>query len=160
MVDLPDISRLDGMNSLEKIRFMADLGAKKAKVFAELAKAKAEMKGVALQFGVALLGLKDDQLVWKGNRLECLMAERPEIEVDDEFEDEDEDEEDLEDDDDESQEDGPWPVNIEVDLLSRIRQENFGFDKLLHEHYRARMVDGEFVEATPGQLRSGEWFAV
>ena len=38
MVDLPDISRLDGMNALEKLHFFADLGAKKAMVFAELTK--------------------------------------------------------------------------------------------------------------------------
>jgi len=59
MVDLPDISCLDGMNALEKLHFMADLGAKKALVHADLVKAKAEMKGVALKMGVSLLGLKD-----------------------------------------------------------------------------------------------------
>jgi hypothetical protein len=71
MDDLPDLSRLDSMNALEKLRLLTEIAVREKKA--------------------AAFGLRNGDLVWEGAPTECLMAERPVS--DDEF-DEDLDEDD------------------------------------------------------------------
>jgi hypothetical protein len=140
--------QLDSMDPLERLRFFARLGAQEARAAARLAAAQAEMKAAALEIGAHLFGLRDGDLVWEGNPVECLMAERPvtaedgqeEVDCDDDL--------------------GPWPVNVEVGLLSRAREQKFVLDDLLSRHQEEVEEAGGLLAVTPAQLPSGEWFAV
>jgi hypothetical protein len=152
MDDLPDLSRLDSMNALEKLRLLTEIAVREKKAAAALAATRAEMAGIALQMGALLFGLRNGDLVWEGAPTECLVAERP-VSDDDEFD------EDL--DEDEDDEDGDlWSVNVEVDLLTRIRDQGFDLDELLAQHHEEMDETGAMVVATPAQLPSGAWFAV
>ena len=156
MDDLPDLSRLDSMNALEKLRLLTEIAVREKKAAAALAATRAEMAGIALQMGALLFGLRNGELVWEGAPTECLMAERPASE-DDEFE-EDLDEDDEDEDEDEDSD--LWSVNVEVDLLTRIRKQGFDLDDLLAQHHEEMDETGAMVVATPAQLPSGAWFAV
>jgi hypothetical protein len=151
MDDLPDLSRLDSMSALEKLRLLTEIAVREKKAAAALAATRAEMAGIALQMGALLFGLRNGELVWEGAPTECLMAERP-VSDDDEFD------EDL--DEDEDDEDGDlWSVNVEVDLLTRIREQGFDLDDLLAQHHEEMDETGAMVVATPTQLPNGAWFA-
>ena len=152
MDPLPDISCLDRMNRLEKIRFLAEISAQGATARAEVAWCRAQVEAIALRLGVALMALENDQVVWRGKPMEWLLTEPPEIEDDDIFDDED-DEADAG-----HQTDGPWPIHIEVDLLDRVRKEGFDLGELLDEHYQPREHDC-LVKATVGLLKGDEWLA-
>ena len=149
MGELPD---LDAMNALERLRFLADLAAREGKAAAAFAVARADMKALALQMGSSLFGLHEDELVWKGRPTEFLLAEASSPDDDDDDFD-DEEAEDI-DDDPES-----WVVNVETDLLRRIRAQRFDLDELLDEHREERNEAG-LVVATLAQLPSDEWFAI
>jgi hypothetical protein len=155
MDDLPDLSRLDSMNALEKLRLLTEIVVREKKAAAALAATRAEMAGIAVQMGALLFGLRNGELAWEGAPTECLMAERP-MSDDDEF-DEDLDEDDEDDDDEDSD---LWSVNVEVDLLTRIREQGFDLDELLAQHHEEMEETGAVVVATPAQLPSGAWFAV
>jgi hypothetical protein len=147
-MDDMDPDQLGTMNALEKLRFMASISAKQAKAKGDFAAAKAEVKAYALELGSLLFDLQDGELVWQGHAVECLMAERPATD------------DDAEDDTSDDGASGLWPVNVEVELLARIRRHEFDLDEVLAEHIAEIEEDGGLLVATPAQLPGNEWFAV
>jgi hypothetical protein len=109
----------------ERLRFWADLGAKEAIARGELAKYRASMEAMALQIGAELLDVQDGRFCWTGKPTEVVIADRPE------FEDLDGDEAEAEEG---NEETGAWPVNIEKDLLARMRAAKFDLEDALVEH--------------------------
>ena len=51
-------------------------------------------------------------------------------------------------------------MNVEVDLLTRIREQDFDLDELLAQHHEEMDETGAMVVTTPAQLLSGAWIAV
>ena len=83
-----------------------------------------------------------DNLIWLGGKLEPLMVDIPT------------------DDEDESEDAEPWPVNVEADLLARIRAAKVDLDEILTDHAWKLEELGGFVVATIGKVRAGDDFAV
>ncbi len=151
MDESPDITK---MPLKERLRFWANQGARAAKQRGEMAKWKAEMEAGALQVGVMLLGAHNDNFNWMGRPTEPVLAEKPVFEDDDLWDDDDQEEQD------DQGEPGPWPVNIEIDLLARIRAANFDLDELLATHATTMHERGDHVLATVDRLSADEWMAV
>jgi hypothetical protein len=140
MDEVPDFT---DMSPKDRLRFWAMLSAKQAKARAEFARLSAEMEAIALHMGVEMIEVIDDTIRWTGRPTEVVLAERPDFD-DGGFE----------------YDDDTWPVNIEKDLLAKLRAAGVDLADLLLAHAEARNDREDDVLATVERLRTSDWVAV
>jgi hypothetical protein len=148
----PDLAKL---TPRERLRFWADLAAREATARGEWAKSCADIEAMTLRIGAELLDVVDGQFCWRGHATELVLAEQSELAGDDL--DNREAEADSRE---EAAEPGPWPVNVETDLLARMRTAGEDLDAALREHARVRRERSDIVLATVHSLVGGASFAI